>query len=98
MSFLCRTNFLVDVVCSFPTDIIVLAIWPDNLGKLNTYSCIRLVFCNDIIYIRIKTVLLDFGIVNINLFCFAGVLRILSLARLNRCFHMYKVVSYTKYA
>ena len=34
MPFSCRTNFLVDLFCSFPTDIIVLAIWPDSLGKL----------------------------------------------------------------
>ncbi|CAH3024940.1 unnamed protein product, partial [Porites evermanni] len=46
-----RTNFSLDLLFSFPTDIIVLAIWPDNLG----------------------------------------VLRILALARLNRCFYIYKV-------
>ena len=31
--FFCRTNFSLDLLCSFPTDIIVLAIWPDSLGK-----------------------------------------------------------------
>ena len=35
--FSCRTNFSLDLLFSFPTDIIVLAIWPDNLGKIQFY-------------------------------------------------------------
>ncbi|KAJ7372502.1 hypothetical protein OS493_019011 [Desmophyllum pertusum] len=46
-----RKNFSLDLLSSFPTDIIVLVVWPDSLG----------------------------------------VLRILSLARLNRCLYMYKM-------
>ena len=38
VSFLCRTNFPLDLLCSFPTDIIVFAIWPDSLGKLNIFN------------------------------------------------------------
>lgn len=35
--FSCRTNFSLDLLFSFPTDIIVLAIWPDNLGNIPFY-------------------------------------------------------------
>ncbi|XP_058949071.2 uncharacterized protein [Pocillopora verrucosa] len=49
-----RKNFPLDLLCSFPTDIIVLAIWPVSLG----------------------------------------VLRILALARLNRCLYMYKTLQF----
>ena len=40
--FSCRTNFSLDLLCSFPTDIIVLAIWPDNLGKIQFYVIERM--------------------------------------------------------
>ncbi|XP_068704187.1 uncharacterized protein [Montipora foliosa] len=41
-----RTNFSLDLLCSFPTEFIVLAIWPDDLvGVLYTLAMFRLNRC-----------------------------------------------------
>ena len=48
MPFLCRTNFPLDLLCSFPTDIIVLAIWPESLGKINIFPLKSLTFLTDV--------------------------------------------------
>ncbi|XP_068721829.1 uncharacterized protein [Montipora capricornis] len=40
-----RTNFSLDVLCSFPTEFIVLAYWPDDLGVFFTLSMSRLNRC-----------------------------------------------------
>ncbi|XP_068721896.1 uncharacterized protein [Montipora capricornis] len=40
-----RTNFALDLLCSFPTEFIVLAIWPEDLGVLYILALSRLNRC-----------------------------------------------------